>query len=107
MNRSTRWEHDSYWNEMKARIRENREDSDWGRLNPNYDHRKSIAVQAKELLEGKTKWAPTWQNFPQDIRAMQGLPPKTTEAQSGKQKQTQTSRRTKKRTTTKMSPEGV
>ncbi|EHY52866.1 hypothetical protein ABEF92_000763 [Exophiala dermatitidis] len=67
------WEHDPYWNTMKAMLTEQRRESQWGTMNPNIEHRKSIAQQAQELLRGKAKWAPTWQAFADNARAMQGV----------------------------------
>ncbi|EXJ55999.1 hypothetical protein A1O7_08930 [Cladophialophora yegresii CBS 114405] len=67
------WEHNEYWASMKAIVEKNREESEWGMHNPNQKHRKAIAVQAQQLLKGKTRWAPTWQNFADDWRAMRGL----------------------------------
>ena len=58
---------------MKAMISKNREESEWGQHNPNQNHRKAIALQAQQLLKGKTKWTPTWQNFADDWRAMRGV----------------------------------
>jgi hypothetical protein len=58
---------------MKSLVAENRELSEWSTVNPDKEHRKSIALQAAQLLQGKTKWAPTWQNFEDSRRAMCGL----------------------------------
>ncbi len=57
---------------MKEIVAENREKSEWGKLNPDQKHRKAIAVQAQQMLKGKMKWTPTWQNFADDWRAMRG-----------------------------------
>ena len=58
---------------MKAIVAENREQSDWGKLNPDKKHRKAIALQAQQMLKGNVKWTPTWQNFADDWRAMRGV----------------------------------
>ncbi|OAL37671.1 hypothetical protein AYO20_03178 [Fonsecaea nubica] len=67
------WEHDRYWESMKAIVEKNREESEWGMMNPDLKHRKAMALQAQQLLKGKMRWAPTWQNFADDWRAMRGL----------------------------------
>ncbi|EXJ84392.1 hypothetical protein A1O3_05059 [Capronia epimyces CBS 606.96] len=67
------WEHDSYWTTMKALIADQRQESIWGSTQPNLEHRKSIAYQAQQLLRRKSKWAPTWQAFADNTKAMQGL----------------------------------
>ncbi|KAJ9604396.1 mitochondrial 54S ribosomal protein YmL41 [Cladophialophora chaetospira] len=67
------WEHDEYWKSMKSMVAQNREASQWGQHNPDRSHRKAIALQAQQLLKGKLKWTPTWQNFADDWRAMRGV----------------------------------
>lgn len=58
-----RWEHDDYWKSMKSTVAQQRYQSEWQMMNPNPEHRKSIAQQAQQLLRGNAKWAPTWQEL--------------------------------------------
>lgn len=37
------------------------------------EHRKSIAEQAQEILEGKAKWGPTWQSLPGQAKFMKDI----------------------------------
>ena len=71
------WEKDSYWQTAKENMEAQRAMAPESILRPNVKQRKSIAEQAKELLEGKARWKPTWQSIPSDLRVMQGakVPP--------------------------------
>ncbi|KIX08350.1 uncharacterized protein Z518_03006 [Rhinocladiella mackenziei CBS 650.93] len=68
------WDHETYWTAAKALAERARyaDVDNYTRTDPNLDHRRSIAQQAKDLLQGKTKWAPTWYSFEPDVRAMKG-----------------------------------
>jgi hypothetical protein len=57
---------------MKEMVKKNREDSQWGMLNPDERHRKALSLQAMKLMRGEKRWMPTWQNFSDDWRAMYG-----------------------------------
>ena len=50
----------------------NRQESQWGKLNPHQEHRTTIAQQARELLEGKRTWKPTWTQIPKHRRLLEG-----------------------------------
>ena len=77
------WEQDTYWAGMKFGLARQRLASSDSVLKPNEVHRKSIAEQARELLEGKAVWKPTWTEIPHDVRVLQrsssplggGVPP--------------------------------
>ena len=61
---------------MKAIVTDNREDphkGEWLKYHPDYNNRTALALQAQQLLKGKATWAPTWQNFVTDRKAMRGL----------------------------------
>ena len=68
----TAWEQDKFFEGARENIRMQRRMSLDAVLQPDEKHRKSIAEQAKELLEGKAKWKPTWQSISADVRVMQG-----------------------------------
>lgn len=66
------WDNEQYWAIAKQQSEAQKEISPDAILLPNEKQRKSIAVQAKELLEGKATWKPTWQSIPADVKVMQG-----------------------------------
>ena len=66
------WEQDTYWAGMKYGLARQRLASPDSVLKPKEEHRKSIAQQARELLEGKAVWKPTWTEIPKDVRVLQG-----------------------------------
>lgn len=68
----TAWEKESYWETAKENMEAQRKMQADAILKPNEKQRKSIAEQAKEMLQGKRTWKPTWQSLPTDVRVMQG-----------------------------------
>lgn len=69
------WENEFFWTSQKEQMEFQRTLQPEAILNPNEKHRKSIAEQAKELLEGKTQWKPTWQSIPTEARVLEGEKP--------------------------------
>lgn len=63
------WENDTYWTSTKEQLEFQKTMQRESILRPNETHRRSIAEQAKELLEGKTQWRPTWMSVPTMARA--------------------------------------
>jgi large subunit ribosomal protein L23 len=71
------WENDTYWTTTKEQLEFQRTMQPESILRPNETHRRSIAEQAKELLEGKTQWRPTWMSVPTMARAFTREEPST------------------------------
>jgi len=69
------WENEEYWKSAIEQREFQKTLQPEAILRPNEKHRKSIAEQAKELLEGKTQWKPTWQSIPTEARVLQGEKP--------------------------------
>ena len=66
------WENEGYWKSNKGQFDFQKTLQPDAILRPNEKQRKSIAEQAKELLEGKARWKPTWQSIPMDARVIEG-----------------------------------
>lgn len=75
------WEKDEFWRLGNAQVETQRQEGQWGTLNPDRRHRKSMADQARDLLQGKREWKPTWQNLPADERVMKGVADRTPQPQ--------------------------
>lgn len=67
------WEKEEYWRLGRAQLENQRLQGQWGEMNPDRRHRKSVAEQARELMEGKRVWKPTWQSIPADERVLKGV----------------------------------
>lgn len=65
------WENESYWSSTKEQLAFQRALQPEAMLRPNDEHRKSIAEQAKELLEGKSQWKPTWMSIATEAKVLQ------------------------------------
>ena len=70
------WENDMYWTSAIEQREFQKALQPEAILRPNEKHRKSIAEQAKELLEGKAQWKPTWQSIPTEARVLEGEKPR-------------------------------
>lgn len=77
------WENESFWTSHKEQIAFQKTLQPESILRPNEKHRKSIAEQAKELLEGKAQWKPTWQSIPTEARVLEGKKPRPSSRISG------------------------
>jgi large subunit ribosomal protein L23 len=66
------WENETYWSSTKDQVEFQRTLQPEATIKPKEGHRKSIAEQAKELLEGRTQWKPTWMSIPNEARVLKG-----------------------------------
>ena len=70
------WENETYWASNREQYQTQKRAQPEAIMEPNLKHRKSIAEQAKELLEGKTQWKPTWQSLSSEATIIEGQKPR-------------------------------
>jgi large subunit ribosomal protein L23 len=76
------WEGETFWSSGKESLAFQKTLQPDAIMKPNEKHRKSIAEQAKDLLEGKTQWKPTWSSIPTETRVLNGQKPQPYSADS-------------------------
>ena len=65
------WDHEDYWIQRRGMMEANHQESVIEtKQGPDTMARIALAKQAKALLEGKERWAPTWQRIPTDKKIM-------------------------------------
>ncbi|RMZ75667.1 hypothetical protein DV737_g5168, partial [Chaetothyriales sp. CBS 132003] len=67
------WEKEEYWRVGRAQVEMQREEGQWGQHNPDQRHRRAIAQQARDVLEGRTVWRSTWMELPVQRRVLEGV----------------------------------
>jgi len=66
------WDRDFQISQVRDTKKEQAKLNPQRNLTENKERRKSLAQQAKDLLEGRVGWKPTWQSIPEDVKVMQG-----------------------------------
>ena len=57
---------------LRAQSRESAKTNDYFGTYVDKEYRRKMAEQARDVLEGKLKWAPTWQQLPETRRMYTG-----------------------------------